>query len=553
MGQYQSRSKRALLLCGERITGLALRGFALSFVILFGTGARLLIRMRAGNVQAYQQKVLKRILRSNESTVLAADLGLRSGLSLEDFRKAKPVSDYEYVRPYIEESLRTARNLLSPEPIAGFTTTSGTSSAPKRILLTRSSLRRERRMEILLAIHAILIERPSLIFRPALLMIAGREKSSFGRADHHAAANALFLQSFFGRFSAIPASVYDLADYEAKYYYYALLALAAGSRLVITPNPSTIIKLIETRERHAAWIEEDLAGGTLRNRFDIAVDVLADIEARLAARRKVKGEGRFPSLRAVACWRSGTSGFFWRRLTSMLPARIRYFDLGYLASDSALTYRIGPDGEQVCAFDQVFFEFLPIESECAEPVLYSGVEPGRMYRIVITNRHGLYRYDIGDVVRATGRFGSAATIEFVRKSEGFSNLTGEKLSEEQVLGAVALASESLDLRLHYFAVAPDLENSAYVLYAEADRRDAESMNRLGDAVDRALKSANQEYRAKRDSGRLAPIFARRVEAGAFERCKALLVASGRREAQFKLPHLIVDGQVRTILETLVAA
>lgn len=540
----------------RRSSGLVaffLRALTLVSILVLGSGLKLLLRLKSRRVDRVQEKVLNGILRANAATQLAKTLGLQR-CTLEAYRRSKPITDYEFFRPFVEESLRTGVNLISADAIAGFTTTSGTSSAPKRILLTRRSFRRERRKEIILALFAIFRVRPLLIFRPALLMIAGQEAGALGKTRHRAAANALFRDSFFGRFSAVPSGVYDLADYEAKYYYYALLALASGCRMIITPNPSTIIKLVETREKHAVWLEEDLVAATLANRFDIPDEVLRTVAQRLASRPRGPVIGSaFPELRAVVCWQSGTSGFFWRRLKAMLPQSTAYFDLGYMASDSSLAYAIGSGGQQICAFDEVFFEFVPLDDSGGRPLLYGQLETGQLYQIVLTNAHGLYRYDIGDVIRVTGRFGGAPTIEFVRKVEGFSNLTGEKLSEEQILQAVKEADSRLALGMAYFAVAPELESSTYVLYAEIPQSQPQGIEHLATEVDEALKRANQEYRSKRDSGRLEGVVVRTVAGGTFEQCKQTLVASGRREAQFKLPHLIVDDGVRALLQALVVA
>ena len=72
--------------------------------------------------------------------------------------------------------------------------------------------------------------------------------------------------------------------------------------------------------------------------------------------------------------------------------------------------------------------------------------------------------------------------------------------------------------------------------------------RLGEAFDRALAEANVEYRAKRDSMRLAPARAALLSAGTFGRLRAALVARGAPDGQVKIPHLLLEpGQLRRLL------
>ena len=60
----------------------------------------------------------------------------------------------------------------------------------------------------------------------------------------------------------------------------------------------------------------------------------------------------------------------------------------------------------------------------------------REYYIFFTTTSGLYRYDINDVIKVTGRYNQTPQIIFLRKGRGMTNITGEKLSVNQVIEAV---------------------------------------------------------------------------------------------------------------------
>ena len=54
----------------------------------------------------------------------------------------------------------------------------------------------------------------------------------------------------------------------------------------------------------------------------------------------------------------------------------------------------------------------------------------------VTTEDGLYRYDINDIVRVNGWVVATPTLAFVQKGKGVTNITGEKVTESQVLEAV---------------------------------------------------------------------------------------------------------------------
>ncbi len=95
-----------------------------------------------------------------------------------------------------------------------------------------------------------------------------------------------------------------------------------------------------------------------------------------------------------------------------------------------------------------YCEFIPEgqeEKDDPETVEAADLVEGGRYFIVPTTAGGLYRYMIHDLVRCVGFEGGAPLLEFLNKGAHFSSLTGEKLSEYQVVAAVGAAQRVLDL------------------------------------------------------------------------------------------------------------
>ncbi|MDE7194894.1 MAG: GH3 auxin-responsive promoter family protein, partial [Oscillospiraceae bacterium] len=61
--------------------------------------------------------------------------------------------------------------------------------------------------------------------------------------------------------------------------------------------------------------------------------------------------------------------------------------------------------------ESVFFEFIPVGGDNT-PLLIGDVEIGEKYELVVTNRSGLYRYRLGDVVKVVGLHEKAPVVKF---------------------------------------------------------------------------------------------------------------------------------------------
>jgi hypothetical protein len=96
----------------------------------------------------------------------------------------------------------------------------------------------------------------------------------------------------------------------------------------------------------------------------------------------------------------------------------------------------------------------------------------------------------------------------------------------------------------------DEEARRYRLYVESDPDLRRGAARLAESVDSRLAESNVEYRAKRESGRLAPLEARWLRAGAGEAYKKHCVLNGQREGQFKAVALAYAGGFAFDLDAL---
>jgi hypothetical protein len=191
-----------------------------------------------------------------------------------------------------------------------------------------------------------------------------------------------------------------------------------------------------------------------------------------------------------------------------------------------------------------FFEFIPEEEKGTNDpsvLLAHELQEGRNYYILLTTSSGLCRYDIQDVVRCTGFLGTTPLLEFLNKGAHISSITGEKISENQVVTAVRECLGPLRLDLGHFTVAPAWgEPPRYrFLVEESNLPSADMGTRLVAETDRCLKNLNPEYNEKRHTGRLGPMALQLLPQGTWDRfCRKRQSQLGGSIEQYKHPCLV---------------
>jgi hypothetical protein len=257
-------------------------------------------------------------------------------------------------------------------------------------------------------------------------------------------------------------------------------------------------------------------------------------------------------LKLLGNWTGGSVGAYLRsypKYYGQIPVR----DPGLIASEGRMSI---PLQDNTCSgvldITSHFFEFIPQqEIDSPHPTVLQAheVEDGGTYFILLTTSYGLYRYNIYDLVRVTGFHNRTPLIEFLNKGANFSNLTGEKLSEFQIVTAMQDAVRELDLTLTSYTLAPcwDEETPYYGLFVEqGDFRNLEQARELAAEADRYLRKANIEYDAKRDSHRLGMVRCFLMPTGTWaDWDRRRLQRTGGTAEQYKHPCLIPDPNFRS--------
>ncbi len=251
----------------------------------------------------------------------------------------------------------------------------------------------------------------------------------------------------------------------------------------------------------------------------------------------------WPGLDVLAVWTGGSVGVFLPQLAD-LYGNTAVRDHGLSASEGRMTIPLA-DGTSAGLLDfyHSYFEFIPVEEhgkDGATVLEAHELEEGQDYFILLTTSGGIYRYDIHDVVRCVGYEGEAPLLEFLNKGKSFSNVTGEKLSEYQVIEAVEQSFRELGLAIDAFTLAPVIEDKPrYVLLIEPQVHCGRAAE-LAQLLQQRLERVNEEYAEKCSSGRLLSVDVREVPAGTWINLRREKTGQRGNFEEYKQPCLVGD-------------
>ena len=518
------------------------------------------------SAQTEQARVLRELLALNTGSDFARQHGFAEIRSAADFRRRLPIADYETFRPYIDRVRNGQLSaLLGPaNPLLMFALTSGTTSDSKYIPITKRFLDDYRRGWKVWGIRSY-DDHPALFALDILQLSSDHDQ--FRTAGGHPCGNISGLVSAMQ--SPIVKTMYTVPDVVSKIKspdakYYTALRLSLANRrvgMVMTANPSTVINLAKLGEAQKEELIRDIHDGTLSTKFEVADEVRRALRRRYGKRNPkrareleeiIRRTGHlypsdyWPDITLLAVWTGGSAGAYTaglRQYYGDIPIR----DHGLSASEGRMTIPLRdhrPDG--LLDIGTHYFEFVPeAEHGSSQPTVLEAHElkEGECYFILLTTASGLCRYDIRDVVRCTGFEGSTPLLEFLNKGSHISSVTGEKISESQVVGALKQATAELNLQLSYYTLTPVWgDPPGYrLLLEEGDLPARDVADRLCRAADARLQQINMEYGEKRNTGRLTPMAPVLLPPGSWTRFARTRQAKlGGSVEQYKHPCLAPD-------------
>ncbi|MFQ5590542.1 MAG: GH3 auxin-responsive promoter family protein [Phycisphaerae bacterium] len=486
-----------------------------------------------------QERALRAILARNADSDYGREHGFSRIRGYRDFTMAVPVQTYEDLRPCVERVMAGDTSaLFGPgQRVLMFAMTSGSTDKPKYVPVTPMFLAGYRRGWNVFGLKALL-DHPDALSGTILQVASPMDEH---RTDHGIPCGSISgllaasQKRLVRKYYANPTQTSRISNPEARYYTVMRLAVQQNVTWMITASPATQIKLATAVAGNADRLIRDVHDGTLTApghvpdtlQRGLVEHLQPDCETakRLELLASQHGEllpKHYWRLALLANWTGGTIGLHLGRFPHYFgktPVR----DIGLLATEGRVSIPL-EDGTAAGVLDvgASFFEFVDASDAGSDPSsihLCHELTPGNEYRVIMTTTAGFYRYDIGDHVRVRGYLGEAPIVEFLHRGARVSSITGEKLTEWQVVEAFRRASQRLGCALTLFALAPQWsEQPFYRLHVNGKLA---TSRRLAEQLDLELAKINLEYRSKRSSGRLGPIQVNCLSRGTLARVDAI--------------------------------
>lgn len=511
---------------------------------------------------------LGEIVARNRDTAFGREHGFGAIRTIEDYQRAVPPRDFEGLSPWLDRVVAGERAVLTQDEPTWFGQSSGTTGKPKLIPITPSYFREFILGRTLFA-RALAENLPQLADGAELGMASPKVQghtpggvpygSITGKIE---AAKPRWVREG----DTYPLGLFELEDFERKYYLLLRLALENRITRIHTANPSTVVLLARKLDEYSDALIRDLEHGTADRCDGLDAALVAAIRKRIRAPnralaeklRRAKGtHGRlrppdvWDEFAAVLCWKGGSAPFYLQQFPHWFGDDVPVHEIGYAATEGSFTVPLSARGNDgVLVIPAAFVEFLPEDArdrgDYGAAVDASRVEVGGRYFTLLTTSAGLYRYDINDLVEITGFFHRAPKLKFLHKGGNMLSITGEKLGESHVVEAMRNVQLGCGIQLAGFTVSVDLAGLVprYLFYVEAPGLAASPrLRELLHACDAELQRTNLEYEAKRSSLRLANPSLVVVPEGSYDSYRKKRVAAGAPDAHVKALHLARDRAI----------
>lgn len=534
------------------------------------------------NPKNNQFKLLSRVIKDNKYTKFGVDYNFNEIKSICDFQKFIPILQYNDISKYVEDAKKSIRHSLIYQDVIYFAISSGTTDKPKFIPHTKNYISlRKKSWEIW--INSLFYTRPKTfsIFGGILTFTAKPfDNKTLGNIKYGSISGKIhdlqpkFVKSIY----AVPNEVLLIDDFKLKYYLSMLFSIRKDLRLIVTPNPSTLIIFAKKFDKYYYQLINDLKNNRIEmlEKSNIDEKLKKQILDLFQKKKKLnyklhlklkrlKTENKvllpkhiFPNIESIGTWMGGPMSIYLNKLYEYYGKDILIRDIGYMASEGRFSIPIydSKKGDGIIDIENNFYEFIEVKNydkNIFDTKLIDELKQNEKYYIIITNENGLYRYFIDDIIEVKGFYNKTPIISFVQKGKYISSLTGEKISEWEIIHAFQEVFNKFKINYHTFFTIPTIKNDKvyYKYFIEFEKIISKNqLETLETHLDNILKNINIEYKEKRDSERISKIKISQLKKNSLYIIKNEYSKNNLNDSQIKIPKLIVLEKDKQIFNNL---
>ncbi len=448
-------------------------GFVNSFMSWYLKKRISTIEYSFSHADRVQMEVFEKLLYQARKTSFGRDRGLSNVNTLDEYREAVPIFEYDDIKPYINRVMLGEQKVLWPEEINWFAKSSGTTSDKSKFIpVSYDALEECQFMGSRDVLAYYYHNNPEAkIFQGKGLIIGGSHE-----------VNSLAENSFYGDLSAVMMNNMPfIANYLA--------------------TPSMDIALLADWETKMERMVESTHQENVTNISGVPSWTLLLLQAVLKKTKAKNIIEVWPNLELYV--HGGVSFLPYReQFKEIIGKEIAYRET-YNASEGFFGVQDLEGEDMLLMLDYgVFYEFIPLdeyEKEKPRTLWINEVEIGTTYVVIINTNAGLWRYVLGDTIKFSSK--NPYRFKIVGRTKSFINAFGEELMVQDTELAIAELQKKHNCLVASYTAAPvylkDGQTGRHQWAIEFDKEPSSIID-FGEDLDRKLQNLNSDYESKRE-------------------------------------------------------
>ena len=464
------------------------------------------------NAVKVQQKTMLKLLNQAQNTIFGKDHSFSAIQNYADFKTHIPVRDYEGLKTYIDQIIDGKENVLWPGKPLYFSKTSGTTSGPKYIPISKESMPNH----ITAARDAILSyiaeTKNTAIVDGKMIFLQGSPELSktgdiptgrlSGIVAHH-------IPSYLTKNRLPSFKTNCISDWEEKVD--AIVEETISEKMsVISGIPPWVQMYFEKLQNKSGLLIKDLFP-----KFDLFIYGGVNYEPYRQTFEKLIGK------------------------------KMDSIEL-YPASEGFIAYQDSQkeEGMLLCVNHGIFYEFIPSDEffdKNPTRISLTDVKIGVNYVLILSTDAGLWGYNIGDTIK----FVSIDPYRIIvsGRISHFTSAFGEHVIAEEVERSLKEAMEKIPAQVNEFHVAPQVNPQSGLPYHEwlmEFEKQPENISDFKRLIDASLQKLNPYYKDLILGKVLRPLEVTIIGKNGF---RNYMKSIGKLGGQNKVPRLANDRKI----------
>ena len=482
-------------------------------------------------------RVLQKILKQNSATDLGETFGFDHIMTEEAYRERIPVSDYDTYAPLIELTTRVGETgLFCADQIICYSPVYGSIGVPRLIPYTREHL-----TQYIQALRGLIRPDGSTFF------LAGEVQGEFVYSDGAKRSTEMGamltpLQDYIhenthmaihkGGFFTSPAELFFPRELFDLRHLRLLFALADPDvKCILSPYAWELLETMRYLEKNWRALLQDLRYG-----LRVGTPQVPEKTGRALAKKLLPSKERVDELEAIfsegfsspvipRIWKhcdsviacaAGTFGIYGRKLkkyTGAIPLNGGYF----MMAEALAAKAYENDSERLILLNHKnYYEFLPFPAPKTGETQAVGAQellPGHCYEMLVTNRAGLYRYRLWEVIHVEKEVSDTPVFRSEGRTYEILRISGTEgcVFPSEWDHLIESLEKSRRISIADYCFRENREEKRLELYLEPEGETLSSLlsiprPELAEQADQLLCERNNHYHTAQKSGTLKPLF-----------------------------------------------